>query len=392
MVDWSVKLNQFQQVLSQEITDLNNQRKKAPPFSHQRLDKLIEGKTEFLQQVSQLVSPILKAKVASKPVYDAMSDRAPTTQNLLSYEANLYRDWVWGEKENKLSLEILLKLIGKEATGNLLVLGAGSARLAYDLHAQLNPNLTIANDINPLLLFAAKEIIKGKGLNIYEFPAYPISSDSVAINHSIDALDLPPDNFHFLFSDAAKPALKKASIDLLITPWLIDIQPVELGKFVSSLNYYLPVGGIWCNFGSLVFNQSRDAFCYSIDEIKDILAQNGFELECVNQDQMPYLHSPYNAGYRVETVYSWRAKKVKDVTFPAIPDNLPDWIIDTQKPVTKTREIMGQAFSNQMYADILNLVDGKRSMQQIAKKIAVSHKIDESESLAMLKQFLVKLI
>ena len=387
MVDWSVKLNHFQQVLNAEIRDLSNQIKKTSPTTQLRLQKSILGKQEFLKQVTNLVSPILSAKVASKPVYDALSDRAPSTQNLLSYEANLYRDWVWGEEENQTSLKIIESLIGNNSPKNILVLGAGGSRLAYDLHNSFKPENTIANDINPLLLFAAKEIIRGEGLDIYEFPAFPKNLESTAVLHHIKAMEQSSEGFHFLFSDASKPAIQKYSIDTLVTPWLIDIQPVELNNFIRSLNYYLPIGGIWCNFGSLVFNQNRDAYCYSVDEIELILNANGFELEINQQNETPYLRSPYNAGYRVETVYSWRAVKTADVDTVARHENLPEWIIDINKPVNLTREIQQQAFSYQTYTGILQLVDGKRSIQQIAKKVAQTNKIDEKESLSMIKQF-----
>ncbi|TQV76545.1 hypothetical protein FLL45_00855 [Aliikangiella marina] len=392
MVDWSVKLNHFNQIFSDDIRQLKNELKKASDYTQPRLEKLLSGKTLFQQAVIELVSPILSAKVASKPVYDALSDRAPHTQNLLSYEANLYRDWVWGDEENKLSAKIIMQRIGTLQPKNVLVLGAGSCRLAYDIHRLLGSATTIANDINPLLLFAANKILSGEALEIVEFPAHPINTESVALSHSIAGLEKWPDNFYLLFSDAATPAIKSAAIDLVVTPWLIDIQPFELRKFMTCLNHYLPMGGHWVNFGSLVFNQSREALCYSIDEIKALAHEAGFEIEESESQVIPYLKSPHNAGYRMETVFSWRARKVKEVKQTESLQNLPNWILDINKPIPATREIQSFAFSHQLYAELAGKIDGKHSIVQIAKKIAREKSMDEQEAISMVKNFYLKII
>ena len=392
MVDWSVKLNHFNQVLTEEIRQLNNEIKRAPKLTQPRLNRLLTGKQSFQQTVSRLVSPILQTKVASKPVYDALSDRAPHTQNLLSYEANLYRDWVWGEEENKCSAEIALKNIQAEKVNNMLVIGAGSCRLAYDLHQSISPQISIANDINPLLLFASNEIFSGRGLDIYEFPAHPKSVESVAVEHHIEGLKSWPENFYLVFSDAATPALKHNAFDLVITPWVIDIQPFELMTFMKCLNHYLEIGGQWVNFGSLVFNQKRDALCYAIDEVKELAEQAGFEIETLTQDEISYLKSPHNAGYRMENVASWRAIKVKDVEHAENLQNLPDWILDINKTIPATKELQSFAFSHQMYAELASKIDGRKSIKQIASRIAQEKSMDKQEAITMVKNFYLKII
>ena len=374
MVDWSVKLNHFNQVLNDEIRVLGNELKQATGDTARRLQKLHDNKAIFQSKVTELVSPILQAKVSGKPVYDALSDRAPSTQNLLSYESNLYRDWVWGNEENDLSLSILTKHLGEVSPEKILVLGAGACRLAFDIHNHIKPNLTIANDINPLLMFAAQTILDGKPLELPEFPAHPVNLESVAISHIIENKLARPDNFHLLISDALKPAIAKASIDTLVTPWLIDIQPFELTKFLRAINHYLPKGGCWINFGSLVFNQGRDSFCYSIEEIQDIAQKAGFKIEAIKSEQLPYLKSPYNAGYRVETVWNWRATKVKDCDQTEDLQNLPNWMLDTSQIIPATKELQAFAFSHQMYADLASKIDGKSSIDNIAKSISKQKK------------------
>lgn len=392
MVDWSVKLNHFNQVLSDEIRVLQNDVKKAEATTKRRLELLLEGKKAFQITINHLVSPILKAKVSSKPVYDALSDRAPHTQNLLSYEANLYRDWVWGQQENQQTCELVLNKLSQKQVQRMLVLGAGSCRLAYDLHKNINPGITIANDINPLLLFAASEILTGKDLDIAEFPLHPRGIDNVVLHHQIKACEKSPDNFYLLFSDAAAPALAKHQFDLVVTPWLIDIQPFALSQFLKSVNHYLPIDGQWLNFGSLVFNQKRDSLCYSVEEIHTIAEEAGFVIEEISEHEIPYLKSPHNAGYRMENIYCWRAIKKQHLEQSSDLQNLPNWILDINQPIPKTKQIQSFAFSHQLYAELAAKIDGKKSIQQIGKKIARERSMDESEAIAMVKNFYLKIV
>ncbi|NVJ61299.1 MAG: hypothetical protein HWE27_12970 [Gammaproteobacteria bacterium] len=389
MVDWSIKLNHFQQVLSAEIQQLEHACKKSTGFTLQRLQKLLQHKKSFQLTISSLIAPILTAKVSGKPINDALSDRAPTTQNLLSYEANLYRDWVWGEQENQDSASVVVEALSGYSPEKILVLGAGSGKLAFDLHCHTNPKLTIASDINPLLIFAAKEILFGNGLEIDEFPMHPKSLDAVAISHKIEPINAP-DNFHLLFADAVKPALKPESVDTVVTPWLIDIQPFALEKFLAAINHYLPIGGYWVNFGSLVFQQARDSLCYSPEEIKHVAAEAGFEVEAVHHTEMAYLKSPYNAGHRVETVWSWRAKKVKHVKQSQDLQNLPNWLLDSEQPIPNTRQIQSIAYSHQIYLELAKQVNGQRSLKQIAAQFSRQHNIDKNEALSLVKDFFKK--
>ena len=111
----------------------------------------------------------------------------------------------------------------------MLVLGAGAGRLAYDLHSALSTDVTVASDINPLLLLSAQRVLSGTSFSMYEFPLHPRNSDSVAVKHTIEGLEKTPDNLHLMFADAANPPFVKGAFDTVVTPWLIDIQPYELG-------------------------------------------------------------------------------------------------------------------------------------------------------------------
>ncbi len=390
ILDWGGKLHHFSQVLAHEIKALEQeiQRANIRTTTVQRLQLLLEGKQAFLRRVAELMMPVVATPVASKSVYEALRDKAPNTQNLLSYEANLYRDWAWGEEENTLTANIVLEHISENR--RCLVLGAGAGRLAYDLHVQSSAALTVATDINPLLLLAAKHILEGNELAIHEFPLHPKTESDVAVLHTIKGCK-SPDNFHLLFSDATKPSFQHACFDTVVTPWFVDIQPLEFSRFIKQLNQYVPVGGTWVNFGSLVFNQNRDAYCYAIDEVKEIANEQGFTIEKIDQHEIPYLKSPHNAGYRMENIWAWKAVKHKDVSALSSPQVLPGWLLDPTQPVPKAEYLEQFAFTYRIYAQLAAEVDGRTSIEKIGKKLAKQNKMDVNEGVRMVANFFIDL-
>lgn len=386
LLDWGAKLNHFNQVLLSEISALEAECQKAQGPTLDRLERLLAAKKRFLRCVGELLLPVVNARVAQKPVYDALRDRAPSTQNLLSYEANLYRDWVWGERENALTKDLVLAHLQPQSLGNLLVLGAGAGRLALDLHCELEPDTTVATDINPLLMMCFKHLLDGKELRIDEFPLNPRASEFVAVEHLIKGLQWPQ-KFHLLFSDATNPAFQPEAFNTVLTPWLIDIQPLAFGRFLRQLNQYLPEGGQWINFGSLVFNQKRDLHCYSIEEVKQLAEAHGFNILELKTHEIPYLKSPYNAGYRMEHVWTWRAQKVAAVKPLHNPQAMPNWILDIQQAVPKTQYFRNFSITHRVYAQLAGEVDGRTSIAKIAKKMAKQNNMDVKESEVLVKNF-----
>lgn len=391
IVDWSAKLNYFKQVLLTEVGTLQAEIQKSPKLSLPRLEKLLTAKQSFVTQVSQLMSPLTSTKMAPKAIYDAFYDRAPSTQNLLSYEANLYRDWIWGDEENQLSQDIVLQEIRNLKPQKLIVLGAGACRLTYDIHRAIAPQITVATDINPLFLLAVEHIFSGQDLTLYEFPNNPRNIDVIAVEQTFKGLEKWPDNLHLLFSDAATPPFPPGAFDIVLTPWLIDIQPLEFSYFLKRLNHYIPKGGHWVNFGSLVFNQKRDAFCYAIDELEELAENNGFKIKNIKEHEIPYLKSPDNAGYRMERVWTWQAEKILSIEQQSTPQNFPTWLTDPQQPVPVTRYFQSFTMTHKMYANLASEIDGRQSIQKIARKMARKNNMDTNEATKMVRDFLVKI-
>ncbi len=391
LLDWGAKLNHFRQVLAAEIEQLERELKSAPSASLDRLARMRDAKKSFLRDVTELVLPVVSVKVAEKSLYDALRDRAPSTQNLLSYESNLYRDWIWGDEENRLNTELVLAEFGDQKPGRLLVPGAGSCRLAYDLHEVLEPQLTVATDINPLLLLSANRVFSGQDFTLHEFPANPRGAGNIALEQRFRGLPEWPKGLQLAFADVASPPFQPHAFDAVVTPWLIDIQPQELGRFLTQLNQYLPVGGRWVNFGSLVFNQRREAYCYTVEEVMQVAADSGFDMGDPVETEVPYLKSPHEAGYRMERVWTWHAQKTADVEARPAAQALPEWLLDISQPIPPARYFKAFSQQHRVYAELAAEVDGKLSIKAIAGRFAKQNRMDRAEAEQLLRNFFMDL-
>src|SRR5262249_27559414 len=137
--------------------------------------------------------------------------------------------------------------------GHMLVPGAGGCRLAYDLH-RLGPNAeTVVIDIDPFLLTTAQRVIRGGTVTLREANA---EVDELAQRMKVWNLHahhgpISDERFHFLLADGLHPPFESGKFDTIVTPWFIDVVPVDLRDFISELHRLLKPGGRWLNLGPL---------------------------------------------------------------------------------------------------------------------------------------------
>jgi hypothetical protein len=162
--------------------------------------------------------------------------------------------------------------------------------------------------------------------------------------------------------------------------------PAKLGDTLSALNHYLPVGGSWVNFGSLVFHHRDQTLCYTMAEISELAQHYGFEITDHRNEQVPYLHSPHNAGYRMERIWVWHAVKTHDVPLSRPPQPLPDWFYDTSLPVPAHPYFAQLSRYNSLSGETLSWANGQISLNKMASRLAKKHKIDKTEAKKMLVQ------
>ena len=357
-----------------------------------RLKLLAQAYADHARRLQSLLAPLaLDRKQTSLETHLGLRTRLPPSQDLASYYSNLHRDWVWGEEENRGSLELVESVIGAAPLGTTLVLGAGACRLAYDLHVARAPAVTIAVDINPLMLLAAARIVAGKSVSLYEFPIAPRGIDDHAILRELKAPQPVGADFHLVFADALRAPFAAESFDTVVTPWFIDIIAADLAELAPRINRLLKPGGRWVNFGSIAFAHREAARCYSLEETLEVIARAGFETAAPREAALPYMRSPASRHGRVESVVAFAATKTRAVPAAAELSSLPDWIVAGDRPVPLLQDFQMTAMATRIYAFVMSLIDGKRSLKDMADLLVAQKLMTPEDAPAAVRTFLIRM-
>lgn len=357
-----------------------------------RLKLLGQAYSDHARRLQALLAPLgLDRKAASLETHLALRTRLPPGQELASYYVNLHRDWDWGGEENEASFALLNAVNGDRPLGTTLVLGAGGCRLAYDLHSRCHPTASVAVDINPLLLLAARRILAGDDLSLYEFPIAPRAIEDHAILRKLSAEAPVADGFHLLFADALRAPFRAECFDTVVTPWFIDILSADLAELAPRINRLLRPRGRWLNFGSLAFAHRELRRCYSLDETLEIVAAAGFAPAAPRESALPYMRSPASRHSRLESVVAFAAEKLHAVETPPEASTLPDWIVRGDQPVPLLADFQMTAVATRIYAFVMALIDGRRNLQDIAAVLVEQRLMSAEEAGAAVRAFLIRM-
>ena len=393
--EWRGRLQFALQQLSQESAKLDGElnNKDLRPLSKRRLERYRKAIDSHRRSLAKILHPVdVQSLHGNYESYLALRTRLPPDQALNTYYANVHRDWAWGDEENRASLKQVRSVLHENAElGNVLVLGAGACRLAYDLHMQTDCTTTIAMDFNPLLLLIAQSVMRGASLKLHEFPIAPRSLEDDAVLRTLAAPEIVRDGLHLLLGDATRPPFAAQSFDTVVTPWLIDIISEDLAVFAARINGLLKANGRWINFGSLAFSDPQHARRYSPEEVKAIVAENGFSDPYVSEATIPYMCSPASRHGRQERVLAFSAYKEREVKQPSRHRALPDWIVTGKEPVPLTQSFRSQAMTTQIYSFMMSLIDGKRTIKDMAIVLEKQKLMSRDEAEPAIRSFLTKM-
>jgi uncharacterized protein YbaR (Trm112 family) len=393
--EWRGRLQFALQELSQQSARLDTELddKDLRPLTRRRLERFRKATDSHRRSLQKLLQPVdVQSLHGSFESYLALRTRLPADQGLNTYYANVHRDWSWGDEENTASLKQVRSVLHDSAElGNVLVLGAGACRLAYDLHMNMDCAATVAMDFNPLLLLVARKVMQGESLKLYEFPIAPRSLEDDAVLRKLAAPDAVRDGFHFVLGDVLRAPFAPESFDTVLTPWLIDIITEDLPVVAARINNLLKPDGRWVNFGSLAFASPERARRYSPEETKAIVAENGFSDPYVSEATIPYMCSPASRHGRRERVFTFSAYKERSTGRPPRHRALPDWIVTGEEPVPLTQSFRSQAMTTQIYSFIMSLIDGKRSIRDMAIVLEKQKLMSRKEAEPAIRSFLTKM-
>lgn len=362
------------------------------PATTERLERLRSANREQARSLGDLLTPLELGNLeANYTTYLALRTRLPPDQGINTYYPNIHRDWCWGDEENRAAATLVSEGLGSGAFGSVLVLGAGASRLAYDLHQTLGPQLCVAMDFNPMLMLVAKKMIAGETLELHEFPIAPRTSKDSAVLQTLRAPEPAREGMALVLGDALRAPFAASSFDAVVTPWLVDVIPEEFATLCRRINHLLRPGGRWVNFGSLAFSNQEAAINYCVEEVLELVAASGFGGPELREATIPYMCSPHSRHARHERVVVVGAEKTAETEAPARYVALPDFLVKGDEPVPLLQSFQVQAMSTRIHAFMMTLVDGKRSIHDMAALIE-EHKLmrgDQAE--AALRNFLIKM-
>jgi hypothetical protein len=357
-----------------------------------RLERLATATTEHSANLVALLEPLeLTEPRAAIETFLALRTRLPPDQGLMTYFPNAHRDWCWGDAENEASIGIVLDALGSRSGGRSLVLGSGAGRLAYDFHQRTDASVTLALDFNPLLAMLGQRIAAGETIELHEFPLAPIGTDDAAVLRRLSAPGPARAGLDFLIADVHRPPFGAKQFDTIVTPWLVDILPGDFAELCVRINHLLDDEGVWINFGSLSFHQSDPAAQFGPDVCFEIIRQQGFAGPTHKDTDIPYLCSPASRHSRRETVLSWSATKSSHIRKVARHQTLPDWAVRGKDPVPALEHFRVAAMSTRIHAHIMSLIDGRRSIADIAALLEQQQLMPARDAEASVRGLLIKL-
>jgi hypothetical protein len=194
---------------------------------------------------------------------------------------------------------------------------------------------------------------------------------------------------HFVLADAHRPPFRDGSFDTVITPWLVDILPERFDSLCARINGLLVPGGTWLNFGSLSFHDPDPALRYGLDECAAAIGDAGFVSLDVREHDIPYMCSPASRHGRRETVVAWTARKERAVKKRARHQALPEWLVRGNEPVPLDDSFRSQAAATRIHWFIMSLIDGRRSLKDIAKIVTEQNLLARDEAEGTIRAFLI---
>jgi hypothetical protein len=370
MAEWRRQLGMYGALLERGVAAMAEQLQSFDllPATRRRLEAL-RGAT--VDNGERLMALLRAAGLTATPVAGEVAEAG---FSFIEYYDHILRDWGDGAgDENRRARDLVLEALGEDRQlGRVAVLGAGGCRLAYDLHQRCKPALTVALDLSPLFLIAAKRVMFGTGLRLFEFPALPRDLQAVAVERDLQAPSGAPQGLHLVLGDAYASPLRPGSFDTVVTPWFIDIVPVDVRETLALVHGLLAPGGRWINHGPLSYPKERPhAQRYTAEELATLVTLAGFAAGPFREDQIELLRSGAAANARQERVLTFVARK-QDAP-PASAGDPPPWLLFPHLPVPRFPGLDAFRPDHPVLAFVARAIDGTATLGSISARMVAEH-------------------
>lgn len=403
LLEWRARFNSYLHASSSEQARLQAtlQDPHCTKAAAARIAPVAKAKEAQRRQIFELLAPLGLDVPRSSATLDRsglLHRKLPRQQGLLSYYDNVFRDWAWENGENEQILECVtraLQAVPDYSAGKVLTLGAGAGRLPYDFHRRFKPELSVALDLNPLLVLFASRMLQGHTVPFFEFPVAPLDRASFSVLRNCAApepLSPAAGDLALVLGDGVAPPFRQGRFNTVLTAWYIDILPQDLADCVRTVNRLLAEGGVWINTGSLAFFHHNEAWCYSEEETLELLRANGFQVLAAERTAIPYLQSPASAHGRVERAFSFCARKVSTAGAPKPVAHVPPWIREPDRPVPDLDEFVVASAAYLLKAQALAAIDGRRTIDEISALVAKRYGLQRSEARGAVERILLEIL
>jgi hypothetical protein len=103
------------------------------------------------------------------------------------------------------------------------------------------------------------------------------------------------------------------------------------------------------------------------------------------------MQSPISHHGRLESVFCFSAKKVKDLDQHPMPfKTLPEWLTNSSAPIPDLPDFKTLSQVYKIHLEVLDHIDGKTSISQIAEIFEEKYKLPYSEAHDSIMKYLVK--
>jgi hypothetical protein len=388
---WKARLDDYLEAIAQRLAALAEEANAPNLLEKTRArirhvhDAVASDRRVFVELFRELVPSAPAGLPRLLPGADPRAGDTP----VIEYCEHLFRDFVWGQAEAASAIE-LLRRVAPEKLGKTAVYGVGTGRLALDVQRELGAEKTYGFDIHPLPLLVTTRLLRGEEIELHEYPLAPHSAGDTAFRHRLTRPFPKPEGAVLAFADALRPPLAPGSLDTVITPWFIDAVAADVHETAAAVNRALRPGGVWLNYGPLRF-QGALARLYSIDEVHDVVAASAFELGTRFSADIPYFHSPHSGAHRTDRVFLFAAKKTGEAPALGVRPLFAPWLSDTRLPIPVGSAFAGLQRTSILTVGILSMIDGRRSLADIAAALAQQWGVPSEILMQELRPFLARL-
>ena len=90
-------------------------------------------------------------------------------------------------------------------------------------------------------------------------------------------------------------------------------------------------------------------------------------------------------------MFTFAAEKSSDIRAPERHKALPDWIVTGKEPVPALEAFRSQAMSTQIYSYIMSMIDGKRTIDDMATIMEQQKLMTKDEGIPAIRVFLTRM-